>query len=443
MHCTSRRGASIARMRMASLNRLQRSGPDCRPRHGRGAGGRGRAALPQLRPAGAVAPHRRVPAQRSAAEGVATGWSVARRRGRSLPAGASFALAERLRCAGPPTAAPLASGPLWWHAGVEGLDDTVLDRPESGGGFGAHFDPRPSEDGAVQPPRLPGPGTACCTACASSPPALADPSIVTAYLLANEAAVLSGGSGTADGGFDGVIGMQVDDSRNQDGNCTLPPSSGAPLTGSGGGLVAAASEVGGSAVDAAPRGPRRLLALSSHVFAGTVALTVDRDIRRPGWQEAGGEAAPPAPSAAEMAEGRQWLRSQFRPWVPVAGLGEQGAASALHLLSGPVSAVLSVAGSRPSVSQQLHRCLRRPAPLACPQCQLWRRHSSSCCLSASSARLEAPRGPSCARRGLLCTPTWRGECAATWRPLFAEPPGRILRLSPSWRQDRLVSHGLP
>ncbi|CAK0858259.1 unnamed protein product [Prorocentrum cordatum] len=316
MHCTSRRGASIARMRMASLNRLQRSGPDCRPRHGRGAGGRGRAALPQLRPAGAVAPHRRVPAQRSAAEGVATGWRVARRRGRSLPAGASFALAERLRSAGPPTAAPLASGPLWWHAGVEGLDDTVLARPESGGGFGAHIDPRPSEDGAVQPPRLPGPGTACSTACASSPPAFADPSIVAAYLLANEAAVLSGGSGAADGGLDGVIGMQVDDSRNQDGNCTSPPASGAPLTGSGGGLAAAASEVGGSAVEAAPRGPRRLLALSSHVFAGTVALTVDRDIRRTGWQEAGGEAAPPAPSAAEIAEGRQWLRSQFGPGSP-------------------------------------------------------------------------------------------------------------------------------
>ncbi|CAK0846101.1 unnamed protein product [Prorocentrum cordatum] len=160
MHCASRRGASIAKMRLTSLNRLQRSGPGCRPRQGRDAGGRGRAALPQLRPAGAAVPRRRVPAQRSAAEGVETGWCVARRRGRSLPAGASFVLAELVRRAGHPTAAPLASGPLWWHAGVEGLDDSALARPESSGGFGEHPAPRPSEGGAVHPHRLPDPGAA-------------------------------------------------------------------------------------------------------------------------------------------------------------------------------------------------------------------------------------------------------------------------------------------
>ncbi|CAK0863071.1 unnamed protein product [Prorocentrum cordatum] len=368
MHCASRRGASIAKMRLTSLNRLQRSGPGCRPRQGRGAGGSGRAALPQLRPAGAVVPHRRVPAQRSAAEGVATGWCVARRRGRSLPAGASFALAELVRSASHHTAAPLASGPLWWHAGVEGLDDSALARPESSGGFGEHPAPRPSEGGAVHPHRLPDPGAACSTACTSSPAAFADPSIVTAYLLANESAVLSGGSEIAAGDIDGEFSMQEVGSRNQDGDRSLasdavahggfdlsphlgtddgveaaepqrnggrsldddalltsPPSGSCSCSG-GGGIDEEDGEGGvgdgctlrsdSVARQGPARGPKRLLALRRHVFAGFVALTVDRDIRRPGWQGAGGDDAPPAPSASEREAGRLWLRDTFGPGSP-------------------------------------------------------------------------------------------------------------------------------
>ncbi|CAK0814371.1 unnamed protein product, partial [Prorocentrum cordatum] len=45
-------------------------------------------------------------------------------------------------------------------------------------------------------------------------------------------------------------------------------------------------------------------------------LTADRDLWRPGWQADGEELAPPLPSAAEVAEGRQWLRSSFRPNSP-------------------------------------------------------------------------------------------------------------------------------
>ncbi|CAK0909022.1 unnamed protein product, partial [Prorocentrum cordatum] len=64
------------------------------------------------------------------------------------------------------------------------------------------------------------------------------------------------------------------------------------------------------------RGPKRLLALRRHVFEGTVALTVDRDIRRPGWQGDGGDDAPPAPSASELEAGRLWLRDTFGPGSP-------------------------------------------------------------------------------------------------------------------------------
>ncbi|CAK0822366.1 unnamed protein product [Prorocentrum cordatum] len=45
-------------------------------------------------------------------------------------------------------------------------------------------------------------------------------------------------------------------------------------------------------------------------------LTADRDLWRPGWQAGGEELAPPLPSAAEVAEGRQWLRSSFGPNSP-------------------------------------------------------------------------------------------------------------------------------
>ncbi|CAK0808439.1 unnamed protein product, partial [Prorocentrum cordatum] len=254
------------------------------------------------------------------------------RRGRSLPAGTSFVLAELVRRAGHPTAAPLASGPLWWHAGVEGLDDSALARPESSGGFGEHPAPRPSEGGAVHPHRLLDPGGACSTACTSSPAAFADPSIVTEYLLANESAVLSGGSERAAGDIDGEFSMQEVGSRNQDGDRSLasdavahdgfdlsphlgtddgveaarpqrnggrsldddalitsPPSGSCSCSGGGGideedgvGGVGDGCTLHGSETVARQepaRGPKRLLALRRHVFAGCVALTVDRDIR--------------------------------------------------------------------------------------------------------------------------------------------------------------------
>ncbi|CAK0906664.1 unnamed protein product, partial [Prorocentrum cordatum] len=425
LHCAARRAARISVMRQSSLNRLQRSAKAGRvhlggqARHGRvrGAGVRARAALPLPRSAGAAshvrqrseerrpplrggapAPPRRQPEARAACEAAPSDWTVARAyRGRSAPPGAIFALAERARRAPEARPLPLASGPRWWKWSVEDSDvvgvggashGTHFDskeaqkapvaaapmgldkhRPESSGGFGEHPAPRPSEGGAGHPHRLPDPGAACSTACTSSPAAFADPSIVTAYLLANEAAVLSGGSEMAAGDIDGERSMQVDGSRNQDGNSALasdavahggfdlsphfgtddgveaagpqrnggrsldddalltsPPSGSCSCSGGGGidvedgeGGVGGGCTLHGSETVARQepaRGPKRLLALRRHVFEGTVALTVDRDIRRPGWQGDGGDDAPPAPSASELEAGRLWLRDTFGPGSP-------------------------------------------------------------------------------------------------------------------------------
>ncbi|CAK0860366.1 unnamed protein product, partial [Prorocentrum cordatum] len=316
-----------------SAQRARRDRQGGQLRHGHGAAGRGRAALPLLRSAGAGPLHRRVPAQRSAPEGVSTGWGVPRRRGRSLPAGALFALAERVRSARQPSAAPLASEARWWHAGVEDVEATVVET-HGDSGYGGSLRvvlpaPRPAAHGAPHPP-LPGPGTACSTACTSSPPGGVDPSIVTAYLLANDVALFCGRSEVATGGSCGELGMQEDGRRDQGLDRSPNLSSASPRfvgdggigmeIGGGGGRVDGAdgadSVDGAFATEAPARGPERLLALRRHVFAGTVALTVDRGIRRPGWPCDGGEVDPPAPSASEAAAGRQRLRSQFGPGSP-------------------------------------------------------------------------------------------------------------------------------
>ncbi|CAK0822586.1 unnamed protein product [Prorocentrum cordatum] len=274
---------------------------------------------------------------RAACEAAPSDWTVARAyRGRSAPPGAIFALAERARRAPEARPLPLASGPRWWKWSVEdcgavgvggashgahfdseeaqkapvaaapmGLDkhrQVVLEvhvsddgllglgggggdgsaaRSPSSDGFGEHPAPRPSEGGAVHPHRLPDPGAACSTACTSSPAAFVDPSIVAAYLLANEAAVLSGGSEMAAGDIDGELSMQVGGSRNQDGSSALASDAVAH-----GGFDLSPHFGTGDGAEEPARGPKRLLALRRHVFEGTVALTVDRDIRRP-WGLAG------------------------------------------------------------------------------------------------------------------------------------------------------------
>ncbi|CAK0901896.1 unnamed protein product, partial [Prorocentrum cordatum] len=329
---------------------------------------------------------------RAACEAAPSDWTVARAyRGRSAPPGAIFALAERARRAPEARPLPLASGPRWWKWSVEdsgvvgvggashgahfdsreaqkapvaaapmGLDkhrqvvsvvhvsddgllglgggggDGSAARSPSSGGFGEHPAPRPSGGGAVHPHRLPDPGAACSTACTSFPAAFADPSIVTAYLLASEAAVLSGGSEMAAGDIDGELSMQADGnsalasdavahggfdlsphlgtddgveaagpqrnggrSLGDDALLTSPPSGSCSCSGGGGidveggeGGVGGGCTLHGSETVARQepaRGPKRLLALRRHVFEGTVALTVDRDIRRPGWQGDGGD----------------------------------------------------------------------------------------------------------------------------------------------------------
>ena len=342
------RAADIAKMGQQELNAVQRGARRACPqrsaqrarrgrsggqlRQGRGAAGRGRAA-PPLRTVGAGLPHRRVPAQRSASEGVSADWGVARRRGRSLPAGALFALAERVCRARQPSAAPLASGALWWQAGFEDVEANgaaVLGGSDDGGsaGDGGPADGPAAHEALLHP--LLGPGEACSTACTSSPPGGADPSIISAYLLVNEAALLRGRSEVATGGTDGELGTQENDGRDHGQDRSPSPSSASPrfggfdgvateFGGDGGGVdgVDGAGSVGGASAAVAPaRGPVRLMALRRHVFAGTVALTVDRDIRRPGWQLDGVDVAPPVPSAAEAAAGREWLRSQFGPGSP-------------------------------------------------------------------------------------------------------------------------------
>ncbi|CAK0846102.1 unnamed protein product [Prorocentrum cordatum] len=115
-------------------------------------------------------------------------------------------------------------------------------------------------------------------------------------------------------------------SLDDDALVTSPPSGSCSCSGGGGideddgvGGVGDGCTLHGSETVARQepaRGPKRLLALRRHVFAGCVALTVDRDIRRPGWQGAGGDDAPPAPSASEREAGRLWLRDTFGPGSP-------------------------------------------------------------------------------------------------------------------------------
>mmetsp|Transcript_51106 Transcript_51106/g.136176 ORF Transcript_51106/g.136176 Transcript_51106/m.136176 type:complete len:428 (+) Transcript_51106:92-1375(+) len=249
-----------------SARRTRRDRPGGQLRQGRGAAGRGRADLPP-RTAGAALLHRRVPAQRSASERVSTGWGVARRRGRSLPAGARFALAERVCSASQPPVAPLASGALWWQAGFEDAVASVVCGSSAVATSGTDVERDTQEDGG----RVQGQDRA-------PSPSSTSPRLGGFYGVAQEL-------GEDGGGADGVDGF---------------------------------GSVDGASATAAPaRGPVRLFALRRHVYAATVALTVDRDIRRPGWQCDGCDVDPPMLSASEAAAGREWLRSQFglgSPW---------------------------------------------------------------------------------------------------------------------------------
>ncbi|CAK0910199.1 unnamed protein product [Prorocentrum cordatum] len=328
-----------------SARRTWRDRPGGQLRQGRGAAGRGRADLPP-RTAGAALAHRRVPAQRSASERVSTGWGVARRRGRSLPAGARFALAERVCSASQPPVAPLASGPMWWQAGFEDAEASVAVAHEGcdvGGSAGIDAPaPLPAAHGGLPHPLpdLPGPGEACSTACTFSPPVGAGPSIVSDYLMANEAALLCGSSAVATSGTDVERDTQEDGGQVQGQDRAPSPSSTSPRLGGFYGVAQELGEDGGgadgadgfgsvdgaSATAAPARGPVRLFALRRHVYAATVALTVDRDIRRPGWQCDGCDVGCRWPRVAPL---------PVRAWAPVAGLGEQGAAAAPSRLSGP------------------------------------------------------------------------------------------------------------
>mmetsp|Transcript_19103 Transcript_19103/g.50235 ORF Transcript_19103/g.50235 Transcript_19103/m.50235 type:complete len:428 (-) Transcript_19103:162-1445(-) len=248
-----------------SARRTRRDRPGGQLRQGRGAAGRGRADLPP-RTAGAALLHRRVPAQRSASERVSTGWGVARRRGRSLPAGARFALAERVCSASQPPVAPLASGALWWQAGFEDAVASVVCGSSAVATSGTDVERDTQEDGG----RVQGQDRA-------PSPSSTSPRLGGFYGVAQEL-------GEDGGGADGVDGF---------------------------------GSVDGASATAAPaRGPVRLFALRRHVYAATVALTVDRDIRRPGWQCDGCDVDPPMLSASEAAAGREWLRSQFGPGPP-------------------------------------------------------------------------------------------------------------------------------
>jgi len=248
-----------------SARRTRRDRPGGQLRQGRGAAGRGRADLPP-RTAGAALLHRRVPAQRSASERVSTGWGVARRRGRSLPAGARFALAERVCSASQPPVAPLASGALRWQAGFEDAVASVVCGSSAVATSGTDVERDTQEDGG----RVQGQDRA-------PSPSSTSPRLGGFYGVAQEL-------GEDGGGADGVDGF---------------------------------GSVDGASATAAPaRGPVRLFALRRHVYAATVALTVDRDIRRPGWQCDGCDVDPPMLSASEAAAGREWLRSQFGPGPP-------------------------------------------------------------------------------------------------------------------------------
>ncbi|CAK0836058.1 unnamed protein product [Prorocentrum cordatum] len=131
-------------------------------------------------------------------------------------------------------------------------------------------------------------------------------------------AVLSGGSEMAAGDIDGDFSMQEVGSRNQDGDRSLASDAVAhggfdlsPHLGSDDGVEVDGEDGVGDgctplgsetvARQEPARGPKRLLALRRHVFAGFVALTVDRDIRRPGWQGAGALTTEAALVAASVA----------------------------------------------------------------------------------------------------------------------------------------------
>ncbi|CAK0830311.1 unnamed protein product [Prorocentrum cordatum] len=110
LHCPPRRGASIARMPLQALNRLQRPG---------GAVACAGARRPGSRGVSASGLRRRQPAARPAIEAAPADWMVAARRGRSLPVGARFEQAQQVRPAEGVVEKPLAGGPRWWTVAAE------------------------------------------------------------------------------------------------------------------------------------------------------------------------------------------------------------------------------------------------------------------------------------------------------------------------------------
>ncbi|CAK0862083.1 unnamed protein product [Prorocentrum cordatum] len=309
--------AEVRRLSQRALNRLQRSAaPRARrgrhggqPRHGRGAGVRGRGALPPLRPAGAgppvrlrpprgasgALPHRRQPAARSAAEGVPASWEVACRRGRSLPAGARFALADRARLSAAPVPAPLASGPRWWKGDLERAEQgsaRQLACHEFGGGL-------KELDGFNH-------SAACASAASSAPPSACDADFVVAEgpeALAVGAAADDVDDGQGDASVVFISADGLEEGPEED---VVEEVHGDVLE-----LVVgdAAALAPAPQLGAAVRARLRLDRLRLQVVKGAAVPIDDRDLRRPGWQAAdaaAGVEVPPTP--AQQREGLRWVR---------------------------------------------------------------------------------------------------------------------------------------
>ncbi|CAK0830312.1 unnamed protein product [Prorocentrum cordatum] len=140
LHCPPRRGASIARMPLQALNRLQRPG---------GAVACAGARRPGSRGVSASGLRRRQPAARPAIEAAPADWMVAARRGRSLPVGARFEQAQQVRPAEGVVEKPLAGGPRWWTVAAEQVEAELVAGVDADGPIGGGGDDARNEGGEV------------------------------------------------------------------------------------------------------------------------------------------------------------------------------------------------------------------------------------------------------------------------------------------------------
>ncbi|CAK0835900.1 unnamed protein product, partial [Prorocentrum cordatum] len=223
------------------------------------------------------------------------GLPVACRRGRSLPAGARFALAGRARLSAAPVSAPLASGPRWWKGDLEHAEQgsaRQLACHEFGGDLKELDGFNHSAAGA--------------SAASSAPPSACDADFVVVegpVALAVGAAADDVDDGQGDASVVFISADGLEEGPKEDVVEEVHADALELVVGDAAAL-APAPQLG-----AAVRARLRLDRLRLQVVKGAAVPIDDRDLRRPGWQAAdaaAGVEVPPTP--AQQREGLRWVR---------------------------------------------------------------------------------------------------------------------------------------